>query len=521
MSNIKNIKQEENKEKISLKKRLTKFYNGFLKNMSSIRQILIWYVLISIIGAILLWAPISHAGTFNATNGKFGVSFLDSLFVSSSAFSDTGLSTLNIGSTFNWFGELVTLILLNIGGIGWFTVKIFIITFIFRKKLNYSTLSNASSEVGTISKNETMGLIFSAVFVSIASTFIFGFIFSLIFYFGTPVNIFGDLSLNSNISNYGIALWTGIYHASASINNSGLDIFAGNVSMQDWSGGVAGIFAQIFTMFLFILGGIGFGVVYDVYQWAVHKKTGKIFEFSLVTKISVVAYAAIAFTGLALVQISESINVAIDPSHSFYKGALPSGANPSIGYRFWALTFNTFSTRNAGFSTMDMSWTNNSTKFIQAIMMFIGSGPGSTAGGLRTTTFFVILASTWANLRNKKTINAFKRTIPNNIVKKAYLVLIISLMIITFGIVTMSISESSNLSNSKYSIIDVVYVIFSAFGTTGLSTIPLDEITIYSKLLLIVIMFSGQLGMVGLTSQLKSKNIKQQKMYAEEYVNLG
>ncbi len=523
MSEIKS-QNNQNKEKTeTFKVKASKFYNGLLKNMSSIRQILLWYLIISITGALLLWLPISHAtGNWEWQGSNYGVSFIDALFTSSSAFSDTGLSTLDISDTFNWFGQFITLILLNIGGVGWFTIKIFIITYILRMKINYSTLSDASSEVGTIRKDETLGLIFSAVIISISSTFLFGFIFSFIFYWGSPENVFGPTISNAEFTNYGDALWTGLYHASASINNSGLDIFAGTNSMRYWSGGVAGIFAQLFTLFLFVLGGIGFGVVYDIYQYIKNQSTGETFGFSLTTKISVLTYIFIAFGGLFLVQISEGINAAIDPSNSFYGKTFTDGADPSVGYRFWALTFNTFSTRNAGFSTMDMSQTNGATKFIQSMMMFIGSGPGSTAGGLRTTTFFVLIVATWSNMRNKKSVNAFNRAIPESVVKKAYQVLLVSLILVSFGVITMAIAESDKLQESTtLSMIDIIYVIFSAFGTTGLSTTNLSNITIYSKLLIITIMFMGQLGMVSLTSQLKTKQIKQQKMFAEEYVNLG
>ncbi len=490
---------------VGFKVKFSKFWNKYIKNMSSIRQILLWYLIISLTGALLLFAPISHK------SGQ-SISFIDALFVSSSAFSDTGLSTVGIYDTFNFFGQFVTLILLNIGGVGWFTMKIFLLKYIFRKTTTYNDISDSSSELGTKTKDDTLGLILFAIIISFSSSFIFGILFSLIFS--------GTGASGLSWSTYGQSLWTGIYHASTSINNSGLDIFLGDKSMYDLYSGSEkigwSVVIQLMTMFLFILGGIGFGIFYDLYRWFSARKSGISFSFSLTTKLSVVVYVGVAIVGLFSVYMIEGL-ATIGDENAFLR------TSDNKAYDVWRLTFNTFSTRNSGFSVLSLTETNtlqDTTLLVHTFMMFIGSGPGSTAGGIRTTTFGVLLVTIWSYVRNKKQPNTFNRSISEEISKAAIKIFIISLILISMNIFIISIIETAT-NTSGVNIIDNIFVVFSAYGTTGLSTHSLSNYHWLSKLLIISLMFIGQMGMSTTLSQIKSKQIKHQRIYVEEYINLG
>ncbi len=565
-------------------------FKGFFKNISSARQILLWYLIISLTGALLLWAPFSHTSSFNNEYGNFGVSFIDALFVSSSAFSDTGLSPLGISDTFNFFGQLVTLLLLQVGGVGWFTIKIFVLTFILRKATTYNTIADGSSELGTADKNNTLGLVFCAIVISTTATFTFGLIFSFIFNF-TGVD---------GIDNYWEALWVGLYHAAASVNNSGLDIFSANDSMatlystteeaftfdgtsyylSNFAGVKVGweVTIELLTLSLFVLGGIGFGIFYDVYVWGKSKSSGEIFHFSLITKLSIVTYASVAIIGLSLSFISEGLAILGDNGGSFLSNnwygvskegivniafhstvddvnsAIHSGVFGDISiddimtnkeiieytkntfadevaatsvfyhtneaFRWWTLTFNTFSTRNAGFASMDLDYLHETTKLIFSVMMFIGSGPGSTAGGLRTTTFSVLIVSLWATARNKPQVHAYGKGVPTEVTKQAYAILSLSLAIVFFNVVIISITEIT-LGHTTNSFIDNMFVVFSAYGTTGLAIADLGGYHWISKISLILVMFIGQMGISNTLNQLKSKQIKHQRTYVEEHINLG
>lgn len=495
-------KKEQTLDSSTAKSKIRSFFYNFSSNISSIRYILIWYVLISLFGTILLYLPISHR------SGKWDVSFIDALFMSSSSFSDTGLSTLSVYDTFNYFGKLVTLILLNIGGVGLFTIKIFILKYIFRKKITLSEISDGSAEVGANNKTETLGLIFSSIIISLFSTIFFGLIFGILFATVKENSILSDGLIESNLyGNWLDSMMTGFYHASASVNNSGLDVFKGNTSMSAYSGNIV---IQLMTMSLFIIGGIGFGVFYDVYKYIVSKKTGQAFSFSLITKISVSAYAVIALSGLLLVYLSEGLSTINNPD-AFLNG-------DHQGYRAWALAFNTFSTRNAGFSTIDLSDLNHSTTMIQGLMMFIGSGPGSTAGGLRTTTTAVIAFGAWSYIRGNKKSHMFNRAIPESTIKAAFIILISSLVLIFTGVLIISMAET--LSSNNVSILDITFLMLSSYGTTGLSTMDLAHVTFATKFVIIVTMFIGQLGMSTSLLQLRKKKLNE-KIFVEEKVSLG
>ncbi len=501
-------------------------FKGFFKNISSVRQILLWYLIISLTGALLLWLPFSHTATFNKEHGAFGLDFIDALFVSSSAFSDTGLSTVGISDTFNIFGQLVTLILLQIGGIGWFTIKIFFLTWILRKRTTYNDIADGSSELGTVKKQETLGLIFVAVVVSLSASFIGGI-------------IFGSIFLGTGLEDMGVfqAYWTGIYHASASVNNSGLDIFTGDNSIAYLYGApgtnvAAEVSIEVLTMFLFILGGMGFGIIFDIYKWARNISSGQTFEFSLVTKLSVVVYISVSIIGLSLAFMSEGLAVLNSTNHSLLSSTYAENSaftNPkiseawgqtSLSFRLWTLTFNTFSTRNAGFSTMPLNSLMGSTQIIYCIMMFIGSGPGSTAGGLRTTTFGVLIVALWSMARNKPQIHAYGKGIPKEVTDKAFVILAGSLLLVSAEILIISITEQA-VGNSHTTFLDNVFIVFSAYGTTGLSTAPLGEYHWVSKLSLIILMFIGQMGISNTLSQVKTKQIRHQRQYVEQNINLG
>ncbi len=580
-----------------------KFYRKHIKGVSPVRQILLWYFLITLLGTAFLCTPwvlkahplidnfdldvfkLEHTEILGLPIWSFLVShniinkgdqvfpvlgnylerpgFLDSLFVASSAFSDTGLTTVGISFTYNWFGQLVLLLLLEVGGIGWFSIKIFVLLF-FVHKLKYSSISQSSYEKGMRNNQLAIGVIKTAVIVTIGSTIVFGLIFGVMFATIEPINLLPtdqnglintdnpeaisifylipdtNLAIThlgpSYLDNWffvpaadGVGLqgnWldsfrAGFFHAGASINNSGLDIFRSSYSLAGYYGNYG---IQIITMMLFILGGIGFSVIYDIEQYFQFKATGQKFRFSVITKISVVTYALVAFSGLFFVFLIESISIAKEGSTAFLE-------NPLYGATFqrvFALVFNTFSTRNAGFSTINISFFSSATQITYMLMMFIGSGPGSTAGGLRTTTFFVIIVSTISQLKGKKNTNAFKKTISEKQCSQARSTFIFSLMLILAGTMFVFIAEDvagaiiteGPARNDYEGVLSSFFVVTSAFGTTGLSPVSLSDITVVSKLVLIVIMFLGKMGMATTVEQFEPKKPIDRR-YIEEYINLG
>lgn len=472
------------------------FYQKYWKNISQVRKFFIFYLLIIFIGAIFLWLPLAQIDGIRT-------SFLDSVFISASAISDTGLSTVSISANFNWFGQFIILILIEIGGIGFFAIKLFIL-FYFLKIAKHRRISYTSSQGGQremigsdLNQNRGLGIIKVAVIVTVGSTLIFGVLFGILFATITPIPPPGVSVIDPNlVGNWWKALWAGFFHAGASINNSGFDVFAGDSSFTAYYSNYG---IQILTIFLFVLGGIGFGIIYDLQNYFRFKSTGQTFKFSLVTKLAFFTYLFVAFFGLSFVFLFEIIELLLHHPASFFLNS----DYGSAGDKIMALIFNTLSTRNAGFSTVDITNFSQGSQIIFILSMFIGSGPGSTAGGVRTTTFAVICISLWANLRGDEDTTAFNRKISGRNVRKANVIFLFSILLIGFSTLVISFAELTNSSN--VSVFDALFISTSAFGTTGLSTIDLKSISAVSKIMLIIIMLFGKLGMSTTLAQFTRK----------------
>lgn len=480
--------------------------------MTPFRHLLIWYVLIITITSLILITPI-------ALKPGQSINWIDALFISVSAISDTGLTTVSISETFNGFGQSIALILIQLGGIGWFALKILFFTYIF-KGVTHKQIKETKYELATAGKQQTLSIVKVASVVTIGATLIFGVTFGIIFATVEPVanNATIDLVDPNLKGNWGSAMWTGIFHAGSSINNAGLDIIAGDTSLAAYYGNVG---IQVLTLILFITGGIGFIIIHDLLKWIKSKKNNQKFKFSLLTKIASISYLIVAIFGLTSVYIIEGINAINDPLNSFVKSASGSEA-----LNWWGLTFNTFSTRNAGFSTIDINILTEPTQFIYITMMYIGSGPGSTAGGLRTTTVAIIILSIISIIRDRRDVSAFNKTIPQKTIKNSFVVLAISLFLVIFSTTLISVTENIYSKNEleNKSIFDYLFIVTSAFGTTGLSLINLSELHAFSKVILMFVMLTGQLGLITMIKILKPNPFNKPKVkveYIEEDIPIG
>ncbi|BDV02695.1 MAG: sodium transporter [Candidatus Hepatoplasma vulgare] len=503
-----------------------KLYKKLLYKNKGYKQLILWYLLIIFIGALLLFFPFTKT-----SDGKeYDINFLDVLFISSSAFSDTGLNVFSISDVYNLFGQLIIFFLIMLGGIGWFTFKYFIITFIFYNSKNRKIESEAKRELGETHNSETKEIIKVAVFSMILGIIIFGIIFGIIFatvdprpsedyinagYTGTELK--GD---------WGQSFWTGFFHANASINNAGFDILNGNTSLAEYYSNYG---FQVLTLILFIFGGIGFAVIYDIKKNIVNKSKGQGFKFSLFTKISALIYFSVAFIGLILVYITEAIKYAIDEGSSF----LGNSNYGNMGEKYWALTFNTFSTRNCGFSTFDLNELSDTSKGIYILMMFIGSGPGSTAGGIRTTTTAILLIYFFSLFKKQERKNViFNKKISNETIDLSKKIFLSSLVIVFSVSIIISI-EDVWVNDNIDSYLSALFIATSAFGTTGLSigtsTVNgISTIGISTEIFGILTMIIGQIGVANLikaSSRYDENKLKHRKInmsfYLEEDLNLG
>ncbi|MGL4343180.1 MAG: TrkH family potassium uptake protein [Metamycoplasmataceae bacterium] len=479
------------------------------RKLSNFKIILIVYFLIVVISSVLLFSPFSQTG-------KVAVSYVDALFTASSAFSDTGLVSLVTAETWSIFGQFLIAMLIFIGGVGIFALKYYIFNFILRRGM--SLMSRNILDKERSSKN--LGISFKTIKISITIMFVLAFfssfILSFIFYFGEGNFSPSSGAINNPQGNLELSIRMAIFHSVSALNNAGFDII-GSTSLVPYYYNVT---IQIIFIILFVIGGIGFPVLYDLYIYFENKifKKSETFKFSLFTKISSLAYIVIAISGIGLTFIFELTN-----NSSFWY--MDKYGNE--GYKTMAIIFNTMSTRNAGFATIHLGDLSEGSIVAYSIMMFIGSAPSSTAGGIRTTTIAIIFLGIWNRIKNSPSVKVFGKKINPVIVTRANVVFAISMIIVMFTslVCYSSVIEYQNNNPNElgtFSYLDIFFEVSSAFGTTGLSTGLTSHLNVVSKILLIFVMFIGQLG-ISSSILVWNENKRKQELFdfVEEDILIG
>ena len=494
-----------------------KVRNFFLK-IPNLQIILFVYLFVTLLATVLLFLPFSQKPGNN-------VSFIDALFTAASAFSDTGLTTVTTVTTWSDFGIFIITLLILLGGIGIFALKVFIINIVFRKAISITTRNildkeRGSNNFGQLKKTISVSITFLFVTIIIAT-----FVLWLIFYFEKGDFVWTDGNgVKQDFSAYDpyhdvlLSFKCAIFHAISAINNAGFDILSNSSLFPYYH--VYSI--QIVFIVLLIIGGIGFPVIYDVVMFIKHKiKRRTDFKFSLFTKVSCTAYLMVFLVGLVFVLIFEIGN----KGHGV-EGIWRNQHTGSTGDKLMCIFFHVFSTRNAGFTTLDYSLAkfSNASLVVFAIMMFIGSAPSSTAGGIRTTTCAVIFAAIWNRMRGVDGVRMFKRKINNETVHSSFIVLGLSVFIVLLTSLICFTSLDTlwgHADSNSISFADIFYDISSAFGTTGLSTGLISSLNVVSKLVVILVMFIGQLGISSTMLVWRSKNNKNNYSYIEEDILVG
>ncbi|RIV16663.1 TrkH family potassium uptake protein [Mycoplasmopsis gallopavonis] len=532
-------------------------------NISKLKYILLVYFLIILISSLLLYSPWTQN-----INQFDRISYVDAVFTTASAFSDTGLVVKNTFEHWNMFGQAIIAILILVGGIGVFAFKFFIITYIFKKKsFSMGDMMVLQTERGSTEERKTSKLIISSVKFLFIVIFIFSIILTLYFYF-TDVKatqwILEDLKgeyVNPK-GNFQLALRFGIFHTISAINNAGFDIISGKSLMPYYSD----YFLQFCFIILLIIGGIGYPVIYDFRCFILHHKRKKAshYRFSLFTKISLSFYLAIFLLGFIssllfeVTSISENslwnkiylpalkadtqkpqdeiefLYAKLRASNFHFKGDtlylkkyLYYGDNWN---KFFAVFFTSLSTRSAGFATINLSDLTHPSLSIYTIMMVIGASPASTGGGIRTTTFAVFLLSLYSIFAGWPRVRIFKRAINKDTVSMASHIIGIAFLILFIGTLIAATTLSSHRvlgadvseTYKKFGVGSVLFEIASAFGTTGLSTGLTGYLNIWAKMTLIVIMFIGQFGISStLLVWKRKKNNSRHFEYVEGDVAIG
>lgn len=432
-----------------------KFLDSFtFGHLKPVQQIVISFAGVILTGGFLLWLPISNQP------GAPVYPFLDHLFMSTSAVCVTGLAVLVPATQYTLFGQTVLIFLMQIGGLGLMTMIAAFVIYLGSKM----TLSDRLSILE--STNRAGFVDFRKFLLNIIKyTFVFEFIGWLIM----------DIQL---IPEYG--LWNGMYKslftAVSAFCNAGLDVF-GPVNMVPY---VGNWIMSLTVSALIVMGGLGFGVWFDLSQASksVLKKNQNIRRIinhlKTHTKLAIVMTLSLIFSGMAIVFLIEFNN----PDTL---GTLP------LPTQLLASLFQSVTLRTAGFSTVNIGLLRPATQMIMILYMFIGGSPGGTAGGIKTTTFAILVLMIFAELRGQKNIVVFGRTIERELFRKAFIIAFMLLTTLLTGIFFLTLIE-------PFSWLAISFEATSAIATVGLSMGITTSLSAIGKSIIIALMYLGRIG---------------------------
>lgn len=421
-----------------------------------------------LIGAFLLMLPMA------SSTGK-GLSFIDALFTATSAVCVTGLVVVDTGTYFSPFGQMVIIFLIQAGGLGIMTMAT-LMAFIIRRRIQLRERLIMQEALNQL----TVSGIVRMTRNIIISTFLIEFIGGTILAF----HWFDEWGLKG--------IYYGYWHAVSSFCNAGFDLFGGFRSLTPY---VEDITVTLTISTLIILGGIGFTVIFDVWnnrRWS---------KFSLHTKLVIAVTLILTFLSTVVIFLLE-VNNPNTLGELTLKGKL-------LGSYFQAVT-----PRTAGYNTVDIGSLYDATLLFMVTMMFIGASPASTGGGIKTSTIGVLMSAIWAMIRGKEDAEIFKRRIPQSLIYKAFALFFIAATIVIFVTMMLSITE-------RVSFLKLLFEVVSAFGTVGLSTGITPMLSVHGKMLLIVTMFAGRVGPVTIALALALRSKRKMFQYPDGKVIIG
>lgn len=444
----------------SLKKNVT-------KALTPSRVLVTGFILLIAVGTLLLKLPIA------VTKGVH-LSFIDALFTATSALCVTGLTVVDTGTTFSLFGQVVIMTLVFVGGIGFMTVATLIYMVLgkrisFRERLILQEAMNANSMEGIVRIIRRI-IIFVAVI-----QFTAGLLFAFHWMRELPANE---------------AIFYGFFHAISLFNNAGFDLFG--TSFQTY---VNDGFFNLIAFFLVITGGLGFIVLAELYDYPRHRK------LSLHSKVVLTMSGALILIGAVMIFLFEFTN--------------PNTLQPmSLGGKIYASFFQSISSRSSGTSTLNIEQLNEVTQFFMIILMFIGGSPGSAGGGIKTTTFAILLCSVWAMLRGREDTVIFRTRLHKDQIHKALTIIFLALLMVLTISMVLAVTE-------KQPFLEVLFDTTSAVATVGLSMGLPPEMTVFGKFVFCVAMFIGRLGPLTLAYAMNNRRVQPLYRYPEGKLMIG
>lgn len=422
------------------------FLSKIQDKITYVRIIAVGYLTVILAGTFLLMFPAS-----TVAGEKTG--FLTALFTATSATCVTGLVVADTATHWTLWGQTVLLLMMQVGGLGFMTLGV-LLAVALRRRVSLRTRGLLQESMNHMQ----MGGIIRLVKTTFKGTFLFEGAGALLLaarfipVFGVPKGIF-----------------YGIFHSVSAFCNAGFDL------MGDYSGKYSSfvefhgdLLVNLVLMALIVLGGIGFFVWSDVKKNKYHWK-----KYMLHTKITLFTTALLLAAGMILYLIFEKQN-------------LLAGMNGKD--KVLAAAFSSVTARTAGFNTIDTGKLTNASKLLTMLLMFVGGSPGSTAGGIKTVTALVLVSYVWSILRGSKDVSIFRRRLDDDVIKKASSVVVISLMLAVAAVIFICFKQPC------FPVEDVMFEVFSAIGTVGMSTGITRDLSNASKIVMILLMYCGRIG---------------------------
>jgi len=442
---------------------LTKIRKKIRTNFTPAQQIALSFASVILIGAFLLSLPIS--------NKIEGSSFLDHLFISTSAVCVTGLTTIVVVDQYTIFGQSVILGLMQIGGLGLMTlIAVFVIY--MSGKLTLSNRLALNEAVNFFNLND-----FNHFIKAIIKYTLF---FEVIGFIVLATRFVPMLGIREG-------LFVSLFTAVSAFCNAGLDILGGS-SLQAFAHDPL---INLTIMFLIVVGGLGFGVWFDISQGSksLIRKTYPlqyiIKHLKVHTKLAISMTVSLILIGTILIFLFEYNN-------------MNSIGSFNLIDKIMASLFQSITTRTAGFATLNIATMKSASLFMMMILMFIGGSPGGTAGGIKTTTFAILMFMIISELQNKKDIIVFNRNIQREHFRKAFVVAFILLSTLSIGIIGLSLIE-------PFDFLSIVFESVSAIATVGLSMGITSSLSSLGKIIIILLMYLGRIGPLTLMLSINRK----------------
>lgn len=427
------------------------------------------FLLVIIFGTILLMLPVS-------SKLKTVTPFMDALFTATSATCVTGLVVVDTGTHFSFFGQMVILMLIQIGGLGIMTIStVFVI--ILGQRINLKLENIMYQVVGGSYAVNVFQLLKSIVLVTLVIESV-----GTLLLFARFAQDFQPME----------ALFLSLFHAVSAFCNAGFSPLGNNLVSY-----VDSLAVNLVITALIIAGGLGFSVIIDLQHHALKKDRAR--KLNLHTKIVLVTTAFLLVLGFTVFYLAE------------YNGAMRGF---SIHRRILGSWFQSVTLRTAGFNTIDLSQIGKASVLISIVLMFIGASPGSTGGGIKTTSFAVLTLSVISLLKGKRHISVFKRRIHEYNFREATGLIMLSITIILVVLFFLMLVEPHAFDK-------LLFEAVSAFGTVGLTLGITPQLTVIGKLLITVLMYVGRIGPLTMIYAFSTKAKQININYAEEKIPIG